>query len=1551
MKKVIALMICSLMFANTALAATSVTGVKSMNNEQRKIDYKVDNEEYKGLAESLQTRSVEKEIFVSSPERLSAGLTVPLVENSTPQLFEGESYEPLTTSLSDTELAWLVENNIVSRDSRVVVGPTTVDVGDPAPLFDRNEPNSSMRKSEFLMGIYKAIYGVIPSRPLVMKTGAWRDAQEVRYEWITVDKEKPPVRVKTHGPQQQQVVSDGGEYLYTPTGKTGSLEREFPEGDYVVYQSPNVYELYLKELVDKNIVDFDSISDTNFRTAYLKLGENEHSGSKVYPSWYKDLAPYSVNGVVQQISDPTTIIDKVWGKSYEITGATEGSEVGSAGNTVVIEKQEPHYFMKEALDTMSALRYVESILRLTEKDMTDTEARIVTYKYGSSYLNKLDDADRKTVMFLTAKGVLNFEDKTEYRNLYGNLTNEFAYKLIYRLANKNARVNFSEIQLTDSDNFWLDKGFSELQLKFNVQDPLKADALQQENYDILPIPDVEVTSVEESDQTTAKTEVKILGLTVGKSVSRFADNDEATGTKFRVTAVFDDMRKYRYKGMSLSDKNLKRFSEIKSVIDLGKQRRQIVFEVIAGSGSVAVTTISANIQIGTDSLFVGKGVSAVTKYEENGKQVVLVPAASFKDINSDIVIMEDKVLKNKHTGAMAVLLPDSNLAIVGTHVIHSSDLMVMSLNGEVYYNLEIIKQLMSNAYISKLDPNSVYISKSVMNEELVDIIGTTGNKIGSTYTAQIKGPFGTGGDTGSAPANVTKDFVNISQMTSTSNFIIRNFEVENENKETVKFKVLLHFVYTLPDKDEDFLSPVYDKNNPTLLDVNRFLYNKPKDNELADWWENNIALSNALVNVMYETSGVEYVRSGYLVPNVTILYDKDDPAPKQYVANMLAKVGTELPSSFVEKFVGDTAGYNKIIAGSGVVDDATNKGGIYYPEKKLQAGEFPKWVYTQFNNSEYVAGGDASKNKNGNLWRSLMSNRNLILAPSSDSSDNVTRYVTEQGNYVVTAADMVFKQIDGQDSKFPAKLENGKLKLETRTEENQLNEWEGRFVKAGGLEFYVANISGNTATLIDVARVSGNTVKFSRNKKVTYEITGKVNNTNGTVGAQKTYAIQERYKVLRSIFSPVSKKGYDVATKTYEQAGKLTGQLPKDKMNKGAYFIDYRGNTSYGGKDNPFKEFTGSGNKSYTFEDAKTIPVSAHVRIDVDLNYWSIQNDGTMKARRTSPYLQVGNVFYSGINQGIIDAIMANNIGTVSPSRVQDGSTVLIGDMEFVKQGNNYVSKPQTYLKPWRGVLKDATNLNLVKNTVFKQFTGMVVKVGTQAVPLAAFVRNPSLAEPPANVEVDSTLIGDATKANIATDSETGRSIKAYNKNNVPVIKSVVFKIQLDDNIRLRPIDTETQTYQLMLSTSSLSEGFMEEVPFFDESLGLTSEDDLYLTLTKSDFKPIQASDDIKQQFLKDYDAQFRSDLYRYTKEIICWVLIYLIAVSHICYAIVNKGVGLTTLELIRSPIRGSERNGVDVVKLISLGQYNLDTPLSLGRMVLGNILMFCLIYVVVFVI
>ena len=349
-------------------------GFTSINNYFKNIDYKINDERRKELINSL---------------ALASDIQV-----------ENVNEEDISQNLNNlnTEESWLINNNILSRDYEF----STSNI----KITDENSYDY-MSQSEFWMLLYKSIHGSKESRPVVFKDTSVRDGEELQTK---------------------------NSYDISEDGK--KIDAIF-DGDYWVFITPNVYELYFKELLDKGIIDKESFNDKNgkkFLADYEKLSSEKVAVANV--PWASELGLSFCQA-------------KSLGYSYKVE------------KDFHVTPKVPNYFKSEKIYTIDALHDVETLLRTTEKDMSKLEASIVSYKYGITYLSNLTEEDKNTVQYLIAKGILNYEDANELVNLYGVLDRETAYKILYRVANKDARLDFSTVTLTDNETSWQAKGYGE----------------------------------------------------------------------------------------------------------------------------------------------------------------------------------------------------------------------------------------------------------------------------------------------------------------------------------------------------------------------------------------------------------------------------------------------------------------------------------------------------------------------------------------------------------------------------------------------------------------------------------------------------------------------------------------------------------------------------------------------------------------------------------------------------------------------------------------------------------------------------------------------------------------------------------------------------------------------------------------------------------------------------------------------------------------------------------------------------------------------------------
>lgn len=232
-----------------------------------------------------------------------------------------------------------------------------------------------------------------------------------------------------------------------------------PGADVLFYGTNDVLEMYLQSLKSKGILPSRLSPDTQKATdLFLPLTA---SGAAL-ASWSGNADPYIVNMSVNQ----KVRVEKVnYATLREMLGANYTVNFGN--NTLNITRVNPFdsnsgYFSKEDVTKMDIYEYAYRMLFANEKKLTNLEVDIVNYKYGLQLSGLSSTEDIEIVKYLIAKGILDYDGGNDIDGLYGAMTYDDFFTLLYRLANPNARLDFSKIQLTDSESNWKAKGFQPL---------------------------------------------------------------------------------------------------------------------------------------------------------------------------------------------------------------------------------------------------------------------------------------------------------------------------------------------------------------------------------------------------------------------------------------------------------------------------------------------------------------------------------------------------------------------------------------------------------------------------------------------------------------------------------------------------------------------------------------------------------------------------------------------------------------------------------------------------------------------------------------------------------------------------------------------------------------------------------------------------------------------------------------------------------------------------------------------------------------------------------
>lgn len=110
-----------------------------------------------------------------------------------------------------------------------------------------------------------------------------------------------------------------------------------------------------------------------------------------------------------------------------------------------------------------------------------------------------------------------------------------------------------------------------------------------------------------------------------------------------------------------------------------------------------------------------------SKFSAGGEQVVLISKeelTSLAESDLKVVALSDKLLWNQSTGQRAFLNTDENFTLIGNNITRYPDntVMVVGLGGRVFYNLDIVMELLNdtNAFCQKSGSN-IYVSSRLEN--------------------------------------------------------------------------------------------------------------------------------------------------------------------------------------------------------------------------------------------------------------------------------------------------------------------------------------------------------------------------------------------------------------------------------------------------------------------------------------------------------------------------------------------------------------------------------------------------------------------------------------------------------------------------------------------------------------------------------------------------------------------------------------------------------------------------------------------------------------------
>lgn len=1243
------------------------------------------------------------------------------------------------------------------------------------------------------------------------------------------------------------------------------------KNDYYYYVSPNVYELYFKELLDKGLINKEDFNDKNgklFLGDYGQLSSNNLNEAGV--GWSPGLGYANSKGKEKNVL---------------------GYSIPVNSKKFSCSENKPNYFKNEELLTLDALKCIETFLRSSEKDMTKLEASIVSYKYGVSYLSKLSESDKETVQFLVAKGILNFEDQSEMINLYGPLTNELAYKLLYRVANQDARFTFSEVQLTDSDSAWQNKGYGEDSIKIATVDNVMYDqtVTDSELQDLLQYKPEQSTGDDGSDDSDYNYSVdEILGL--GHVV-----NAQAKSKLYKVIKILDCNYNYNYSGVSISKLVADKSSWTQEISDAKQDNittvdgddltvNIITFKVQAKNYATAVMYVDNNISLDSD-LNVTQAVGYTTVSDDN-EEITLISEDTIRESLPNITIVEDKVLTNTVTGAQAVILTDTGYALVGNQIIVSDTLMETDINGKVYYNLDIICYLLSNAQLRSLTTKELYIVENAKSEKTVDFYSSLDVKLGQVYTLKR-------GNT---------RYYNASNISGVSKLIRKFTVIDGDDKIPVYFILNLSYVVPSLELFENYKLDSFNDSDNSLAKMSEIFYTKPTTTALVDWWDSNYGMTNSLCNFMYGTKGVEYVKSGYVVPSMVVL--RTSAIKDNTISSIFTSNGFQ-PDATTKKYCESSTKWWKKYYGNCMSTDYLN---------------------ALANQTRTIKFYDGKKSGSGMDYESKF-------------------YVTDSG--------IVYESV-GADDRITYKDKS--LRIKTRTSSQATinkdtvfsyggNEWIFLGTTADGSKYKI--IPNFTVAAFNVATVgssSGELYQSTANANVSDSWNATVNNVD---------------KLYSRYFSDSMTCSTQMTWNDHPAAADLFG-YSKSLTDKDFYYV--YGNTivtadgvaKAKAQGNSIKMLSNSsGNSSgglLSVIDGKHLRICPILYLDTDkYSFYSVSGDFHLVEGNIAKTLNLNNVFTVGMSRSVSDSIVAKYTNTVELNSLVQGQKVIIGDIVYTCKNDStgnvcFVSDPITDIALVSSLVSSAGNNDndAIKSKIVALFVGQKIQYGGLSYNLGSFIEDAKIGDKIAD-GADKLLYCSGKSYYVYSN---GTSYTDLTRS----CTSAVIQLKFSNGLLVMPLNSKLADYTLLYRSTISGNDKLDDIPFYGENLSYTSEGDYDLTLGKSKYRISQFYRETKDNFKKMMKDAFAGDLINFIWAIIFYFASYVTIILWILYVILHYGIGLKILQVVSLPVGKDRvfRRGFDIVKILSLGIYDLDSDPSLARTVITSFCSFVVAFAIV---
>lgn len=960
------------------------------------------------------------------------------------------------------------------------------------------------------------------------------------------------------------------------------------------------------------------------------------------------------------------------------------------------------------------------------------------------------------------------------------------------------------------------------------------------------------------------------------SSSTTAEKITSSSKDYQVVKFFPITKNLLYKNKKIDD--LKEGEDDITKIDKTDKGTTITFEINCSNDVRALSVIDSRIIY--KGVPDGKAWQTVTKVETDGRSTTYIGSETFKADDSEIICIAEKLLKNRLTGETAVLLEDNDTALIGNRVVKTTDPMVIMNSDETYYNLDLIANLMTSSYVSSLCPDTIFGVKSLPSETIADVKATGGIIEKTVLFKPDKIPS----DSNGTLANNTDDFFNLDMTARAMTSVSRQFSVNGKN-----IYAIIEWSYSVPDAtNQIYTYSTQDNSTFSVKEASEYLFTRPSNAEEAAWWDKNINLSNAMCNCIYGTKDKEYFTSGFLKPDVTLLVDSKDIDEETAVDTVFGNI--QFSNSFKNKYCDNTSSFHKKLFG---VDSRTFN--IIYGT--------PNGEITSYSNMYIV-------DSRGAVYKNATQDERT----SYDSSKKVLTISTRSNGGTKDTA------------------QNGTISISNGSDTRSFY-----LMNSPSSEYYKLIYTSPVEGILYERKLSETKTIYSLKAEDSSDVTYKeiTNLYNFALSAFNAREEQDLFK-RPTTYKPIDYSNLPVLD-SYQQ-GKLylyNNELYASSADT-ALINTLANKPSFIGSQisNPFVQ--------YKLNDASRclgLKTNAFPVIYAKKREFTVSN-GVLVNQSSNPYLDLGNVFYSGLNSTLVSRMMDNNIANTKYSQLPDGAQVIIGDILFVKKNGVLNSSPYHDSNLVNAFVSTDYNEDTIKTLICNLFAGLQIYYSGRPRPFVDYIKEVGMGYYAGKTDND-TLINNGSKKILKPDG----NLADYDYS---PLEYSSFKIDLEDKLRFYLLDPATNTYSLQCTSDEYGSGYISNVSMFAEDLGFTFNDDDIQDLVGNKYREMPNFRQTFENYKESYSKALKGDVLAIFQFFFYIIISYAILASWIAVAILKLHIGTGIFLWIRNPsgVKGAE--GFDFVKLLTLGIWNLDSDPRVASVIGANIIFFSLYYLVI---